>query len=241
MFNENTNLNIDKFNMMNIIIDEFIKHKITLDRNNDGIIIQNNIAFLICIYNLIVNNNEEIDSVLETKILLFLNHLKDINIFNSKYVFDVNVNFDDINKQKNSGKKFILEMASDIYFHFYENKKYDMIYQCLIKGIFLEVKILDIVKIDIQNYLDEKNKDKEYIFYNNNFLTNIAEGEERQEIIFTIYFLEYLLKKLDKFKNIPKAKMNSNDDPNNFIKEIMQLLLNNSIKLFNQYNKKISK
>ena len=110
MFNVNTNLNIDKFNMMNIIIDEFIKHKITLDRNNDGIIIQNNIAFLICIYNLIVNNNEEIDSVLETKILLFLNHLKDINIFNSKYVFDVNVNFDDINKQKNSGKKFILEI-----------------------------------------------------------------------------------------------------------------------------------
>ena len=240
MFNVNTNLNIDKFNMMNIIIDEFIKHKITLDRNNDGIIIQNNIAFLICIYNLIVNNNEEIDSVLETKILLFLNHLKDINIFNSKYVFDVNVNFDDINKQKNSGKKFILEMVSDIYFHFYENKKYDMIYQCLIKGIFLEVKILDIVKIDIQNYLDEKNKDKEYIFYNNNFLTNIAEGEERQEIIFTIYFLEYLLKKLDSFKNIPKAKINSNDDPNNFIKEIMQLLLNNSIKLFNHYNKKIS-
>ena len=89
MFSVNTNLNNDKCNMIDIIIDEFINHTITFNINNDGIIIQNNIAFLICIYNLIVNNNEEVKPVLKSKILLFLNHLKDINIFNSKYMFDV--------------------------------------------------------------------------------------------------------------------------------------------------------
>ena len=205
MFNENINLNNDKFNLIDIIINEFINHKIILDVNNDAIIIQNNIAFLICIYNLIINNNEEIDSVLESKIVLFLNHLKDINIFNSKYVFDVNLQFDNIDLQKKSEKKFILEIVIDIYFHLYESKNYDMIYQCLIKGIFLEIKILDIYKIDIQNYLDDdNNKDNEYNFYNKNFLKNIVNGEERQDIIYSIYFLEYLLKKLDNFKNIKK-------------------------------------
>ena len=220
IFNVNINSNNDKFNLINIIIDEFIKHKIILDINNDAIIVQNNIAFLIYIYNLIINNNEEMEPDLESKILLFLNHLKDINIFNSKYVFDVNIKIDNTNKQKKNEKKFILEIVSDIYFHLYESKNYDMIYQCLIKGIFLEIKIMDIFKIDIQYYTEDNKKDKEYLFYNKTFLTNIAKGEERQDIIYSIYFLEYLLKKLDSFKNVPISKKNSNDDPNILLRKL---------------------
>ena len=240
IYNTNNILKADKYRLITIIINEFIKQKINLDTNNDAIIIQNNIAFLIYIYNLFVNNTEEIDPDLESILLLFLNHLKIINIYNSKYVFDVNLKLDNNNNQKQNEKKFILEMVSDIYFHLYENKKYDMRYQCLIRDIFAEINILDIFKIDAQYFLEDKNKDKEYIFYNENYLSIILKGEERQDTIFSVYFIEYLLKKFESFQNIPKSKINSDDNPNNFTEEIMLFLLNKAIQLFYQYNKKIS-
>ena len=152
-FNEDNNynhLNCDKYDLIRIIIDKFINHKITLDINNDAIITENKVAFLIYIYNFIVIEKEEIDHELENILFLFLNHLKDINVFNSKYVFDVHLEKDDLGDEKKYEKKFILEMVSDIYFHFYETKEYDLVYQFLIKGIFDNSKLVDILKIDNQ-------------------------------------------------------------------------------------------
>ena len=82
IYNANNILKADKYKLITILINEFIKQNITLDINNDAIIVENNIAFLIYIYNLIVNNNEIIDPDLESILLLFLNHLKIINIYN---------------------------------------------------------------------------------------------------------------------------------------------------------------
>ena len=65
---------------------------------------------------------------------------------------------------------------------------------------------MDIFKIDSQYFLEDKNRDREYIFYNKNYLANVSKGEERQDIIFSVYFIEYLLKKFESFKNIPKSK-----------------------------------
>ena len=103
---------------------------------------------------------------------------------------------------------------------------------------FFKRKIWDLFRIDNQNFLEEKNMDKIYIFYNNKFLGNIANGEERQDIIFSIYFLEYLYKKLDYYKNETKININEYNEPFNFILEIMQLLLDKTYELFNQYYKK---
>jgi len=239
IFNRSASLNNNQFELFSFIVDELNNYKITFDINEDAIIVTNNISFLICLYNFIINNNLIISPDLEPILLLFFNHLTDINFYNSKYVFDVNLNLEEEQKRHNYEKKFILEMVCDIYFHFYEKSNFNKAYQCLIQGIFLKEKILDLFRIDNQNFLEEKNMDKIYIFYNNKFLGNIANGEERQDIIFSIYFLEYLYKKLDYYKNETKININEYNEPFNFILEIMQLLLDKTYELFNQYYKKI--
>ena len=239
IISENNEITVNNYELVNCIINEFIDHKITFDINNDAIILQNKIAFLICVYNLIVKNNEEISTELEAILFLFLNHLKDINFFYSKYVFDININ---PNKRQNKivyEKKFVLEMVCDIYFHFYEKSNFYQVYECLIKNIFINKKSMDIYSIDIQIFSDEKIRDNKYIFYNKNYLANIANGEDRQDIIFSVYFLDYLLKKLDKYKKTLINKTNETDDPTASIMKIMKILFDNINQLFNQYiNKK---
>ena len=241
VFNDANSINNNKFELFDYIVDVINKRKIIFDIKNDEILIKNIIVFLICIYNLIINNNEEINPDLESILLLFLNHLKDINLFNCKYIFDLNLKLDKENKEDINKKKFILEMVSDIYFHFYERSNFNMVYQCLIRGIFLNDKMSIIFQIDNENFLEEKNRGEEYNFYNNKSFSNIADGEERQDIIFSLYFIEYLLKRLDKYKkNLSPKEMNKFDDPINFVKEILQSLLNNSFELFRQYSRKIT-
>ena len=237
---QNNIINTNNYELVSHIVDEFIKRKITYDLNHDAILIQNNVALLICIYNLIVKNNEEINPELEAILFLFLNHLKDNNFFYSKYVFDINIKPNKEHYQDVNEKKFVIEMVCDIYFHFYEKNQFYQVYECLIKNIFVSTKFFNIYKIDDQFFLNEKNRDKDYIFYNKKFLANIAKGEDRQDIIFSVYFLEYLLKKLHKYKKILKDNKNKSDDPIVGVMESMQLLLNNVIQLFNQYSNKKS-
>ena len=53
--------------------------------------------------------------------------------------------------------------------------------------------------------------------------------------------MEYLFKKFDKYnKNLSQNETNKIDNPIDFVKEILQLLLNNSFELFKQYSKKIT-
>ena len=241
IFNDINSINNNKFELFRYIVDEINGKKITFDINNDQILVKNIIIFLICIYNLIIKNIEEISQDLESILFLFLYHLKDINLFNCKYIFDINLKSDQGNNENINEKKFILEMVSDIYFHFYEKSNFNMIYQCLIRRIFLDEKINIIYEIDEQNFLEEKNRKEEYNFYNNNFLADIADGTEKQDIIFSIYFMEYLFKKFDKYnKNLSQNETNKIDNPIDFVKEILQLLLNNSFELFKQYSKKIT-
>ena len=94
---------------------------------------------------------------------------------------------------------------------------------------------MNILNIDCNFFEDNKNKTKDYIFYNENYLKNIAEGEDVQEIIFSVYFIMYLLEKKFKYE---EAKINK-DDKFGFFFEIYDLLLQNISQLIKQYNKKI--
>ena len=229
--------NNNKFELFKYIVNKFNNNKINFDINKDAIIIQNFIAFLICIYNLVINSDEEINPELEKEIFLFLNYLKDNNFFNCKYAFDVNLKLEKENKHYTKEKKFILEIVCDIYFHLYKKNKFSIVYQNLIIELFMKEKILE---LDNQYFLDEKHKAKEYIFYNKNFLGNVAGGEEKQDIIFSVYFLKYLLKRLNKYKIVSKIYSNEFNDPTNFIMENMQMLLDNTFVLINQNSKRIN-
>ena len=241
MPNEN-NKEDNKYQFFRTIIDEFIFHKIIFDINNDGVIIKNNIAFLICLYNYLIDYNEEKNIEFKNIFSIFFNNLQDKNFFNSKYIFNVNLNTNIENEQNqnNHNKKFILEIVCEIYFLLYEKNNFDIYYFYLIKGIFLTEKITDLFSIDSEYFLEEKNKDKAYYFFNQNYLKDIAEGEESEDIIFSVYFLNYLLGKLEKYEKIPKDDSNIIKNPYEFMEEIIKRLLKYIVKLFQTYNKKIN-
>ena len=90
------------------------------------------------------------------------------------------------NEYKIIADSFLYKYLNDKFL--YEFKKYDIAYECLIKGLFLDVKQMNILNIDCNFFEDNKNKTKDYIFYNQNYLKNIAEGEDVQEIIFSVNF-----------------------------------------------------
>ena len=223
----------NKIKFFNIIIDELVKYAITYDLSKEKNIIQNNILFLIHLHNYVLNEYKITNKEFENLIILYITYLKENSFFDSKYVFSVYSSPD--NESKENKKKFVLEIICDIYFHLYEFKKYDIAYECLIKGLFLDVKQMNILNIDCNFFEDNKNKTKDYIFYNENYLKNIAEGEDVQEIIFSVYFIMYLLEKKFKYED---AKINK-DDKFGFFFEIYDLLLQNISQLIKQYNKKI--
>ena len=119
--------------LLRLIINKINECLLTFDNNNNNLIIINNkILFLLCLYNFFINNNEELNYDLEPKIILFLNNMKDAHFIYSKYQFETNLN----NKKTQSKKKFIIEIILDIYFNFYEKKKFDKVFRALIEGIF---------------------------------------------------------------------------------------------------------
>ena len=129
-----------------------------------------------------------------------------------------------------------MEFVSDILFSLYDLKNYDPGYECLIKGLFLDAKRTNLLDIDSKNFDDNKNKSKTYFFYNQNFLKDIADGEDLQDIIFSVYFILYIVEKKVEYENVKK---NKKKDKFSFLLEILELLLKNCRKLIKNYNKKI--
>jgi len=226
-----TSNNVDnKFQLFKKIINKLTDYKIIFDLNKDAIIIQNYICFMKCLYNFLINNNQEFNYDFVQEMILFLNNLKDNNFFYSKYIFEINLK----NPQNKKEKKFILEIICDIYFHFYEKKNFDKVFQCLLEGIFLDKINNEIFNIDIQYFQSNNNKNKIYNFYNQDYFKNIENGEERQEIIFSIYFLLYLLEKYDNY-----IQQKNDSIPIEMISNFMNMLFDNCMQLFTRYNKKI--
>ena len=237
-FNQDENNNY-KSKLINLIIDELIKTKITFDINSEKNLVINNIIFLIFIYNFIMNNDEKLNPELEKIITMFLINLKGNSFFFSKYSFDTDIISNKNSPIKKHENKFILEMVCDIFFHFYKIKKEDIGYECLIKSIFLDLKKIDLFNIDSQYFKDEKDRDKDYNFYNNKYLKNIKFAEDEKEIIFSVYYISYLLGKYDKCLQIEEIKKNIIKQTDNFIMEIIKQLSNGSVELFKKYSKKI--
>ena len=230
-FDENLNQYI-KCELLSSVAMELIKNKIIFDDSKDNILVQNNILLLIYIYHILVNKKIELNEEVEKIIILFLNFLFDNYFIKSKYVFNINLI---INKNPtiNSipNKKFILEIIADILFTLYDSKNYDLKYQYLIKGIFINRKI-NLLKIDEQYFLENKNKDVCFKYFNQNYLHNICKGVEVPEILFTIYFLYYLCEKSNKYKNSINA---DNSEPIKLINEIISSIFVESIQLYNNY------
>ena len=227
------NINSNENNILQVfknIIDKLTEYKINFDNNKDIIMIKNNIFFVLCLYNFFINNNCTLNPELLPEMIRYLNDLKDKYYFYSKFIFYSNLNKNQIKQEK----KFIIEIICDIYFHLYEKKKFDKVIKCLIEGIFLP-KNNEILNIDIQYFRSNGNKNKAYIFYNEKYFENIAKGEDKQEIIFSIFFLHYLLEKYEKY-----MKQRKNKEPIEMISKIMNLLIDNSKQLFKEYKKKIN-
>ena len=225
----------DKIDFFNFIIDILVKNKITFDLSKEKNIIQNNILFLIHLHNFITNEYKTINQEFENIIILYLSYLKENSFFDSKYIFNCDLSLDKNPQHKIQGKKFILEFVCDIFFSLYELKKFDTGYECLIKGLFLDVKRTNLLDIDSKNFDDDKNKSKTYFFYNQNYLKNIADGVDLQDIIFSVYFILYIVEKNVEYEIVKNKKK----DKFSFLSEILELLLNNIKKLIKHYNKKI--
>jgi len=230
---DNSNYEDNKFQLFQRIINKLTDYNITFDINKDEVIIKNDISFLIYLYNYLIINDQEFNNLFEQVMILFLNNLKDKNYYYSKYIFDTNLK-NQKDKSDKKDKKFILEIICDIYFHIYEKKKFDKVYKCLIEGLFLDKKNNEILNIDNQYFQSKNNKNKIYNFYNQNYFEKIESGEEKQEIIFSIYFLVYLLEKYDIY-----SKEKNYLEPGDLVANIMNLLFNNCKQLFTRYNKKI--
>lgn len=230
-FDENLNQYI-KCELLSSLTMELIKNKIIFDESKDNILVQNNILLLIYIYHILINKKIEVNEEIEKIIILFLNFLFDNYFIKSKYVFNINLI---INKNPTlkgiPNKKFILEIISDILFTLYDSKSYDLKYQYLIKGVFINKK-LNLLKIDEQYFLENKNKDVCFKYFNQNFLHSICRGVEVPEILFTIYFLYYLCEKSNKYKNSPNA---DTSEPIKLINEILSFIFAQSIQLYNNY------
>ena len=228
---ENLNQYI-KSELLSSLAMELIKNKIIFDDSKDNILVQNNILLLIYIYHILINKKIELNEEVEKIIILFLNFLFDNYFIKSKYVFNINLI---INKNPtiNSipNKKFILEIIADILFTLYDSKNYDLKYQYLIKRIFIDKK-LNLLKIDEQYFLENKNKDVCFKYFNQNYLHSICKGVEVPEILFTIYFLYYLCEKSNKYKNSPNA---DNSEPIKLINEIISSIFVEAIQLYNNY------
>ena len=233
-FEENENC-CGKIEVFNIIIEALVNNKITFELSKEKNFIQNNILFLIHLYNFVINEYKTINQEFENLIILFINYLKDNSFFDSKYIFTCYLSSDKYSQDNKQEKKFIMEIVCDIYFHLYELKKYDSGYECLIKGLFLDTKRMNLLDIDLKYFEEDKNKNKNYYFYNDNYLKNLADGEDFQDIIFSIYFILYLLDKKDEYENANRIKKNNFS----FLLEISELLSKNNRKLIKHYSKKI--
>ena len=223
------------FQLLNILGMELTKNKIIFDDNKDFVLVQNNILLLIYIYQNLISKKLEIDIEIEKNMILFLNFFLDNYFINSKYIFEI----DNIlkNEQKEiSNKKFLIEIIVDILFILYDKRDYDLKYQYLIKGIFMN-KTLNLKKIDEQFFLESKNKNIHFKYFNHNYLHTICNGQEVEEILFTIYFLYYFCDKLNKYDN--KQERIDNTKPILLIKEIISSLFIDAIELYNLYFQKI--
>ena len=240
-FNEN-GINDSKLKVFKVIVEELISQKINYDINNNSIIVINNIAFLICLYNYLLNNKDETNSEFKQLMLFFITNLQDKNFYYCKYAFNVDLEQSNDVQQDNQEKKFILEIVCDIYFLLYERNNYDLVYFYLLRGIFLSDKIIDILKIDSQYFQEEKNRENAYNFYNQNYLTKIADGEESKDIIFSVYLMNYLLEKIEKYEsvNIKKEELKIKVDPLKLINEIMGQLVKNIEVILVKYKNQIT-
>ena len=243
--------------LLNLMGTELTKNKIIFDDPQDIILVQNNILLLLYIYQNIINNKILINEEFEKIVILFLNFLLDNYFINSKYIFDINALNNNLKDKSN--KKFIVEIIVDILFTLYDIKDYDLKYQYLIKGIFIN-RTLDLKKIDEQYFLESKNKGSCFKFFNQEYFQNICKGVEVQEILYTIYFLYYLCEKYNKYNhnnnnNNTDNKSKNTDNKNNInvinsdniinerplklINEILISLFTNAIELYNNNFQKI--
>ena len=222
-----------KIEVFNIIIVALANNKITFDLTKEKNFIQNNILFLIHLHNFVLNEYKTIDQEFENLLILFINYLKENSFFNSKYIFTCYWSSDKVSQDNKQEKKFILELVCDIYFHLYELKKYDNGYECLIKDLFLDLRRMNLLDIDLNIFEDDDNKN--YFFYNDNYLKNFADGEDFQDIIFSVYFILYLLEKKEEYENTNRIKKNKFS----FFNEILELLSKNNRKLIKHFSKNI--
>ena len=234
----NDEINIDekinqyiKCQLLSLLGIELTTSKINFDDSKDIILVQNNILLLIYIYHNLINKKIEISVEFEKFIILFLNYLIDNFYIYCKYSFNINyiigTNIKDV-----PNKKFIIEIIVDILFILYDNTNYDLKYNYLIKGIFKNNK-KNLIKIDEQYFLESKNKESCFKFFNQNYLHNICKGTEVPEILFTIYFLYYLCEKMNKYKI--SSINNDNTEPIKLLNEILSDLISQAIQIYDNY------
>ena len=223
--------------IFNLLETELTKSKLVFDEDKEIILVQNNILLLIYIYQILISNKVEIDDIVEKNIILFLNFLSDNYFLFSKFAFEVNILIND-NLKDTQNKKFIIEMVVDILFFLYDHRNYDLKYQYLIKGIFINKKI-NMKLIDDQIFLESKNQGLCYKFFNGNYFQKVCKGVEVPEILYSLYFLYYLNEKLYKYKN-NNIENKDNTKPIQLINEIMYKLFIDIIQIFHNNSQKIN-
>ena len=222
--------------LFNILEVELTKTKLLFDEPQDLVIAQNNILLLISLHQALINNEIEIDIKMEKNIILFITYLLDNFFIYTKCLFNLNTLINNENKLMNcKSKKFFIEMITDICFYLYEKNNYDMKYQCLLENIFTNKK-LNLMMIDEQNFIENKNRELYYKFFNQDKINQICKGVETPDILFSVYFLWYFCEKLNNLEQ----KMDEIPDVITLSYKILLFLFDEIIQLYNNYFPKIS-
>ena len=203
---------------------ERIKNEITeriiieIDKvnNSEEIITHNREKLLIIIYE-IVKNTLKLSNIIEKYYITFIKELYEKAFFNSKYLYKI------------KGEYYnLLELSLNIIFDIYKMENYDKQYKDLIlKFLVLENNKSIFCIIDQMSLKDNKtikSKSRKINFSN---------------VLYSIYFLLYLIEIKEYFRNdLDAEKINNPNNPNIFINILISILFNNTKEIFKKINKK---
>ena len=230
IYSEKANQQITR-NTIKIIISNLIKNKISY--NNDIILAQNNIKFLIFMYCRLAKGRLELNKEIEESICNYIKYIFDNNFISCRYSFEINPFLAD-NQNKKIERKFIVEIILDILFILYESHNFDSQFEEMIKNLFQN----KIFSIDQQPF-SKKKEDKEAVkFFKKKDFQNINKGVLVEGILFNIYLMFFFIIKSYIYKN----NDNKNSDASKafiLVNQILSTLYNNVIQLYDKHNSKI--
>ena len=237
----------------NIILLTVIYYNITSTSPTSLNITDNIEKFIIIYFNYLVDNHFFYSK--------FYFNINELNFSSIENIINTTSNYNNNNEEDNNSNdssnsfnheaelyKFFGEIGVEVLFNLYEKKNYDYKYSYLIKEFFIaKDKKCFCYIVDEQNYLDDKklndfkilNDKKIFLDSNDEYFCGAC---DKNDVLFCIFFLIYLLDKKNLYVESYLTKKDAKEkEAIQLIENIIENIFNDTKKLYQNYNKKISK